>query len=240
MPRTVSLKLSEESFLVFEARLHDVGAQNRAISFARKRAMVQARIKWTQTPQRLPVKSNVPGQNAQRMTVLKCSFSWKLRSFRESSHSRIQKKCMKLEWDFHYMQEKKLWKWFETRRRLYSVQVPRELRRRLLKVAFFKRVFPTAKMAKKCACRACCLCCVRNRSNPNKIYACICGWWQTARENRPKWREVLRILLRPCCTDPKTDQPIVDIQRGCSYYVSIWAPLFKILNDFFDRLFGIF
>ena len=130
---------------------------------------------------------------------------------------------------------KRLWKWFETRRRLYSVQVPRELRRRLLKVAFFKRVFPTAKTAKKCACRAGCLCCVRNRSNPNKIYACICGWWQTARENRPKWREVLRILLRPCCTDPKTDQPIVDIQWGCSYHVSISAPLFKILNDFFDR-----
>ena len=30
---------------------------------------------------------------------------------------------------------KRLWKWFETRRRLYSVEVPRELRWRLLKVA---------------------------------------------------------------------------------------------------------
>ena len=44
--------------------------------------VVQARIKWIQTPQRLPVKSNIPGQNAQRMTVFntfreakKCGFS---------------------------------------------------------------------------------------------------------------------------------------------------------------------
>ena len=32
---------------------------------------------------------------------------------------------------------KRVWKWFETRRRLYSVEVPRELRWRLLKVALF-------------------------------------------------------------------------------------------------------
>ena len=32
---------------------------------------------------------------------------------------------------------KRLWKWFEARRRLYSVEVPRELRWRLLKVALF-------------------------------------------------------------------------------------------------------
>ena len=32
---------------------------------------------------------------------------------------------------------KRVWKWFETRTRLYSVEVPRELRWRLLKVALF-------------------------------------------------------------------------------------------------------
>ena len=32
---------------------------------------------------------------------------------------------------------KRVWKWFETLRRLYSVEVPRELRWRLLKVALF-------------------------------------------------------------------------------------------------------
>ena len=32
---------------------------------------------------------------------------------------------------------KRVWEWFETPRRLYSVEVPRELRWRLLKVALF-------------------------------------------------------------------------------------------------------
>ena len=55
---------------------------------------------------------------------------------------------------------KRVWEWFETPRRLYSVEVPGK-RQGVLFILFKKKTrFCSYENCKNCVCRACCACCV--------------------------------------------------------------------------------